>query len=158
MPRSKLPTATVPKPPELPGVEIEANEELPSEEIHVDELPPVHDTENCICIDGEYKEIRATKMQYQRSGVAGFYKVLKSMPLIYLFQLPDDYFDPKRTPTKCLMDWVSAVVDDPAYTKAHFDNMTSEDIYRLLDIFLRLNKIDEMEEVVKNRVAAATTD
>ena len=157
MPRTKWPSAEVIAPPVLPGTEIE-NEALPTEEVTTPALPPEYNAENCICIDGDIKEIRATKLQYQRNGVAGFYKVLKSMPLVYLFQLPDDYFDEKRTPTKCLMDWVTAVVDDPAYTKAHFDNMTSEDIYRMLDIFLRLNKIDEMEEAIKNRVAAATTD
>lgn len=157
MPRTKLPTATLPEAPELPTEEVEAVEALPAEDIEKKDLPPEYNVDNSITIDGERIEIKATKLQYQRSGVAGFYKVLKSMPLIYIFQLPDDYFDAKRTPTKCLMDWVSAVVDDPAFTKKHFDNMTSEDIYRLLDIFLRLNKIDEMEEQVKNRLAATTT-
>ena len=162
----KLPTEKVPNPGTLPDEDIEASdlpkeevisEPQPSEEISSKPIPPAENMQNMFTCDGVTIEIKATRMFYQRNGVAGFYRVLKSMPLPYIFQLPDDYFDEKRTPTKCLMDWVTCVVDDAAFTKKHFDNMTSADIYNLLDIFCRLNKIDEMEEQVKNRMATAAT-
>lgn len=163
----KLPTTKQPDPGELPSEVLAESEPLPAEKVEeVSALPnegienkpapPVGNTENLFTCDGVTIEIKPTRLYYQRNGVAGFYRALKSMPLPYIFQLPDDFFDAKRTPTKCLMDWVTCVVDNPEFTKKHFDNMTSQDIYTLLEMFCRLNSIDEMEEQVKNRAATAT--
>lgn len=171
MPKKALPSTTQPKPPALPTSDVETPDVLPEAAIaepevlptavvqQPEELPKKMGEENDITIGGETIRIKATRLYYQRNGTAGFYRVLQQMPLIYIFNCPDDFFDPKRTPTKCLMDWVTAVTDNPDFTKKHFDDMTSEDIYHLLDLFLRLNKLEEMEEAaLKNRQATATRD
>lgn len=153
----RLPSTKQPDPGALPDESIVEETALPGESVESPPLPPANNPDNMFVCDGVEMEIKPTRLYYQRNGVAAFYRVLKTFPLPYIFQLPDDYFDAKRTPTKCLMDWVSAVVDNPDFTKKHFDNMTSADIYRLLELFLRLNKIEEMEQQVKNLEATAGT-
>ena len=47
--------------------------------------------------------------------------------------------------------------DDGRLVKTHYDNMTAEDIEKILEIFGRVNHIDEKEEAArKNRLAQAT--
>ena len=153
----RLPSTKVPDPGALPNEDVVEQAALPEEQVESPPLPPAKNQENIFTCDGVTMEIKPTRLYYQRNGVAAFYRVLQTFPLPYIFQLPDDYFDAKRTPTKCLMDWVTAVVDDPDFTKKHFDKMTSEDVYRLLEMFLRLNKIEEMEQHIKNLEATAGT-
>ncbi len=156
MPRksTKLPPVTIDTPP-LPDAAIE-REALPEEQIKRDALPPEYNPENCIEVNGERIEIHPTKLKYQRDGTAGFYKALQIMPLIYIFQQDDKYFDEKRTPTKCVMDWVTAATDNPDWVKRNFDDIDTETFDRLYSIFMRLNKFDEKEEEIKNRMAAVT--
>lgn len=48
------------------------------------------------------------------------------------------------------MDWLIAVFDDPQLVVEHYDEMDSDMIEKLLEIFKRLNKIDDKEKARKN--------
>jgi hypothetical protein len=52
------------------------------------------------------------------------------------------------------MDWLIAVTDDPELVQTHYDEMDTELIERLLDIFRRVNRIDEKEARQKNLMTA----
>ena len=64
--------------------------------------------------------------------------------------------DPERDGDAIVFDFLVAVFDDAKIVKKYYDDMTSEDIDRIIKIFKRLNKIDEKEEASKNREAKGT--
>jgi hypothetical protein len=51
---------------------------------------------------------------------------------------------------KKLYDWLVAVTDDEDLIRENYDEIDSDTIYRMLEIFRRVNKISEMEEKLKN--------
>ena len=51
---------------------------------------------------------------------------------------------------KKLYDWLVAVTDDEELIRENYDEIDSDIIYRMLEIFRRVNKISEMEEKLKN--------
>jgi hypothetical protein len=51
---------------------------------------------------------------------------------------------------KKLYDWLVAVTDDEDLIREHYDEIDSDTIYRMLEIFRRVNKISELEEKLKN--------
>ena len=51
---------------------------------------------------------------------------------------------------KKLYDWLVAVTDDEELIREHYDDIDTDTIYRMLEIFRRVNKISEMEEKLKN--------
>lgn len=55
-----------------------------------------------------------------------------------------------RDGDKCVMDWLIAVLDNEEFVTAHYDEITVEDVEKLLAIFRRINRIDEKEQKRKN--------
>ena len=51
---------------------------------------------------------------------------------------------------KKLYDWLVAVTDNEELIRENYDDIDSEIIYRMLEIFRRVNKISEMEAKLKN--------
>ena len=51
---------------------------------------------------------------------------------------------------KKLYDWLVAVTDNEDLIRDYYDEIDSDTIYRMLEIFRRVNKITEMEEKLKN--------
>ncbi|MDO4357278.1 MAG: hypothetical protein Q4E13_12300 [Clostridia bacterium] len=56
-----------------------------------------------------------------------------------------------RDGDKCLLDWLVAVTNDAELIRAHYDELSTEDVMKMLEIFKRVNKITEKENALKNR-------
>lgn len=59
-------------------------------------------------------------------------------------------FGDDRDGDKAIMDWLIAVFDDEKFVVDHYEEMDTALIEKILLIFLRINKIDEKEENLKN--------
>lgn len=102
-------------------------------------------------------EIKATKLKYFRNRTASIYSALKLVPLNEFLAYDKGVFDSERDSDQILFDFLIAVFDDGKLVKTHYDNMTAEDIEKILEIFGRVNHINEKEEAArKNREAQAT--
>lgn len=114
------------------------------------ELPKVGNPENTVMIGGEPIEIKATKLKYQRNRTATFYKLLDIYPVTDILAMEAGAFGDERDGDKALMDWLIAATDNEELVLAHYDEMDTGTIEKILSIFRRVNKIDEKEEKLKN--------
>lgn len=120
------------------------------------EQPSVENEANCITLGGRKIEIKPTKLKYFRNRTASIYSAQKLVPLTDFLAYEKGVFDKDRDSDQILFDFLIAVFDDGNIVKAHYDDMTSEDIEKILQIFGRVNHIDEKEEAArKNRAAQA---
>ena len=121
-----------------------------------EELPPAYKEENCIFIAGKPVEIKPTKLKYFRNKAASIYSVLKIVPLSEFLAYDKGIFDKERDSDQILLDFLVAVFDDEQLVRDNYNDMTAEDIEKVLEIFGRLNHINEKEEAArKNREAQA---
>lgn len=115
-------------------------------------LPSIEHEENCIQFGERKIEIKPTKLKYFRNRTASIYSALKIVPLNEFLAYDKGVFDKDRDSDQILFDFLIAVFDDGAFVKSHYDDMTTEDIEKILEIFGRINHIDEKEEAArKNR-------
>ena len=127
--------------------------EIPKE-TELNRAPPAEiNPENCVIINGESYEIKPTKIKYQRNRTAAAYRILEIYPLADVLTWDKGVVDPERDGDQVIFDFLTAVFDNAKLVTRIYDNMTTEDIERILKIFKRLNKIDEKEEAAKNRAA-----
>ena len=123
---------------------------MPETEIKQKELPQVGTPENTVIIVGKLIEIKPTKLKYQRNRTAVFYHILELYPLSDILAMGANSFGDGLDGDKKLYDWLVAVTDDEELIKQNYDEIDSDTIYRMLEIFRRVNKISEMEEKLKN--------
>ena len=141
-----------------------AQRELPETEIKIKELPNVGNPENTVMIGGKLIEIKPMKLIYQRNRTAVFYHALELYPLPDILAMTVDPktrkspFGDNRDGDKALMDWLVAVTDNEELIRENYDSIDSDTIYRMLAIFRRVNKIDELEEKLKNAKAPGAKD
>lgn len=134
---------------EIPNGEQETKP-IPKEVEHVKELPKVGNPENTVIIGGKLIEIKPTKLKYHRNRTAVFYHILEMYPLSDILAMGPKAFGDGLDGDKKLYDWLVAVTDDEELIRENYDEIDSDLIYRLLEIFRRINKISEMEEKLKN--------
>lgn len=103
-------------------------------------MPKVGKPENTIVIGGKLIEIKATKLKYQRNRTATFYHMLDLYPLSDILSMEEGQFGDDRDGDKALMDWLIAVTDDEELILQNYDEMTTEDVEKLLEIYKRVNK------------------
>ena len=121
------------------------------------ELPKIEKEENCITLGNKVVEIKPTKLKYFRNRTASIYSALKLVPLNDFLAYEKGVFDKERDSDQILFDFLCAVFDDGNLVRNHYDDMTSDDIERILAIFGRVNHIDEKEEAArKNRETQGT--
>jgi hypothetical protein len=139
--------------PPVPSNTTETKEiPMPSELTKI--IPPLRKEENCVKIAGEMVEIKPTKLKYFRNKSASVYSILNVVPLTEFLAYEKGVFDKERDSDQILLDFLVAVFDDPELVRTNYDNMTAEDIERILEIFGRVNHITEKEEKArKNREA-----
>ena len=130
--------------------------ELPSVTEAKKELPKDYNEENAVTFGDETREIKSTKLKYHRNNTEISYKIFQTFPLPDVLSMEKGYFDPNRDGDQMLFDFLVAVFDDVEFVKRHYDDLTSEDIDRVLEIFCRVNGITEREEQAKNRAAKVT--
>ena len=136
--------------------ETDLTKEVPTGTELKKEVPPTLKPENCIEVDGEVREIKPTKLKYFRNKMAGVHTVLKNIPLNEFLTYDKGILDPERDADQILYDYLVAVFDDPQFVHDHYENMTAEDVEKAINIFGRLNHVDEKEEKArKNKEAQA---
>lgn len=113
-------------------------------------LPQTGNPENTITLGDILIEIKPTKLLYQRSRTASFYKLLDIYPVADILAMEAGTFGDDRDGDKALFDWLVAVTDNEELIRAHYDEMDTELIERILAIFKRVNRIDEKEAHQKN--------
>lgn len=123
---------------------------VPNAGMETKELPKVGNPENTVIIGGKLIEIKPTKLKYQRNRTAVFYHILEMYPLSDILAMGPKSFGDGLDGDKKLYDWLVAVTDDEDLIREHYDEIDSDTIYRMLEIFRRVNKISEMEEKLKN--------
>lgn len=127
---------------------------VPTGDVKVKEMPQVGNPENTVLIGGNLIEIKPTKLIYQRNRTAVFYHALELYPLPDLLAMEtskqQDMFGDGRDGDKALFDWLVAVTDNEELVKEHYNEIDTDMVYRLLEIFRRVNKIDEREAKLKN--------
>ena len=113
------------------------------------ELPGIGNPENTVMIGGKLIEIKPMRLEYQRNRTASFYHVLELYPLPDILAMENPFGD-GRDGDKALCDWLVAVTDDEELIRENLDSIDTETIYKMLAIFRRINKINELEEKLKN--------
>ena len=119
--------------------------------------PPLVDPENIIRVGDQDIEIKPTKLLYQRNKTAAAYRILDVYPLPDILAMDKGILDPERDGDAIVFDFLTAVFDDGKLVAKYYDTMDSETIYRAVQIFKRLNHIDDKEEASKNRAAKGTS-
>ena len=130
------------------------SKELPEAQQPDKALPHVGSPENSIVIGDRLIEIKPTKLRYQRNRTAAFYKMLELYPLADILAMEAGAFGDDRDGDKAVMDWLIAVFDDEALVLEHYDSMDTGTVEQLLEIFRRVNRIDEKEQKQKNVMTA----
>lgn len=120
------------------------------------EMPKDYNEANSVIFGDEVREIKSTKLKYHRNRTAVAYRILQLYPLPDMLSADKGVFDPERDGDQILFDFLVAVFDDSKFVQRHYDNMTAEDIDRIVEIFCRVNGITEKEEEAKNRQAKGT--
>lgn len=121
------------------------------------EMPSNVNIENCVEIDGKLYEIKPTKLKYFRNKMAAAYNVIKAIPLSEFLTYDKGVIDPEKDADQILYDYLVAAFDDPDFVHEHYEDMTADDVEKVINIFGRLNHIEEKEEKArKNREAQAS--
>jgi len=123
------------------------SKELPPVQQVEKDLPQIGSPENTIVIGDRLIEIKPTKLRYQRNRTAAFYKMLELYPLADILAMEAGTFGDDD---KAVMDWLIAVFDDEALVLENYDAMDTGTVEQLLEIFRRVNRIDEKEQKQKN--------
>ena len=134
---------------------------MPNNEVKERELPQVGKPENTVIIGGELIEIKPMKLKYQRNRTAVFYHALELYPLPDLLAMDpgkQDMFGDGRDGDKALLDWLVAATDREDLMREHYNEIDTDTVYRILEIFRRVNKIDDREEKLKNAMAPRAKD
>ena len=156
---------------EIPATEVVAEEipaagqpekKMPTEVEMKKELPAIGNPENTVLIGGELIEIKPMKLIYQRNRTAVFYHALELYPLPDLLAMEptagNDMFGDGRDGDKALLDWLVAATDREEFMREHYNEIDTDTVYRILEIFRRVNKIDEKEAKLKNAMAPRAKD
>ena len=130
------------------------SKELPEAQQPEKALPQVGSPENSIVVGDRLIEIKPTKLRYQRNRTAAFYKMLELYPLADILAMEAGAFGDDRDGDKAVMDWLIAVFDDEALVLENYDSMDTGMVEQLLEIFRRVNRIDEKEQKQKNVMTA----
>ena len=113
-------------------------------------LPQIGSPENSVRIGDQLIEIKPTKLKYQRNRTAAFYRMLELYPLADILVMETGAFGDDRDGDKALMDWLIAVTDDEQLILDHYNELDTGMIEQLLQIFRRVNRMDEKEQKQKN--------
>ena len=119
-----------------------------------EEMPSDFVEENCVVIDGKKIEIKPTKVTYFRNKSAATYNALKNIPLTEIFSIKKGVLDETRDGDQIVYDFLVAVLDDRELVRDKYNDFDADQIERMVNIFGRINHIDEKyENQRKNREA-----
>ena len=136
--------------------ETQQDKETPSEPELNKEMPSDTIPENCVKINNELVELKPTKLKYFRNKMALNYGLIKAVPLNEFLAYGKGTIDQTKDADQILYDFLVAAFDDSTFVRDNYDEMTADDVERVIQIFGRLNHIDEKEEKArKNKEAQA---
>lgn len=155
-----VPTAKqekVPRPVSKKKEKPEASEKLetvPEVSEPKTEMPSDFPEENAITINGKKYEIKPTKLAYFRNKAAATYNALKNIPLTEIFSIKRGVLDETRDGDQIVYDFLVAVLDDKDLVRENYDAFDADQVNRMVEIFGRINHIeDKYESQRKNREA-----
>lgn len=126
--------------------------EIPKSSRKILPNPEKANDKNVVDICGERIEIKPVKIKYCRDRTAYFYGMLEATPLPHLlavdYGLPDG-----RDMSAGLLDWLIAATDNAEVIEKNFNEIDAETVYKILEIFKRINKIDDIEEKTQKKRA-----
>lgn len=129
-------------------------EEIPEPSPAKNSMPSDLNMENVVTICGKQIEIKPTKLKYFRNKTTSSYGYLKAIPLNEYLGYDKGVLDKTKDADQLLYDFLVAAFDDPVFVRDNYDEMTADDVDRIIKIFGRINHIDEKEEAArKNREA-----
>lgn len=129
-------------------------EEIPEQVPQKEEMPSDLDMENVVTIGGKMIEIKPTKLKYFRNKTTTSYGYIKAIPLNEFLAYDKGVLDKTKDADQLLYNFLVAAFDDPEFVRDNYDEMTADDVDRIVKIFGRINHIDEKEEAArKNREA-----
>ena len=119
-----------------------------------EEMPSDYIEENCVVIDGKKIEIKPTKLTYFRNKSAATYNAMKNIPLTEIFSIKKGVLDETRDGDQIVYDFLVAVLDDKELVRDKYNDFDADQIERMVEIFGRINHIeDKYETQRKNREA-----
>lgn len=165
-PRKKIPTTEQPvkQTPDTKQVQKEqpdpkqSEKQIPDAQVAIRQLPPIANPENTVIIADRVIEIKPTKLKYQRNRTASFFHILDLYPLSDILAMEAGQFGDDRDGDKALMDWLIAVTDDEKLIVENYDNLDTEIVDKLVQIYKRVNKITEKENKLKNLARTQATE
>lgn len=134
------------------------NKKLPASEMKMRELPPVMNPQNTVIIGGQIVEIKPTKLKYQRNRTASFYHILDLYPLSDILAMEAGQFGDDRDGDKALMDWLIAITDNEQLIVQNYDEMDTQIVDKLVEIYKRVNRVTEKENKLKNLARTQETE
>lgn len=147
--------AETPKKDETPQ-ESKQKEDTPELSPMDKDMPSDVNEENCITIGETKIELKPTKLKYFRNKAASGYNLIKNIPIQEFLSYGKGAIEERRDADQILYDFLVAAFDDSEFVRNHYDDMTADDVEKVVKIFGRLNHIDEKEEQArKNREAQA---
>ena len=149
----EIPSAEQPQ-KELPEAE-QKKKELPSAKMKTKEIPDAGHPENMVLFGNIPVEIFPTRLEYFRNKTANFYHVLQLYPIGEVLTFTSDNLGDKdgRDGDKAVFDWLIAVTNNENLVKENYNQITQDTIDKLVEIFVRVNKIKEKEDKLKNLMA-----
>ena len=130
----------------------ESTKPLPDVPLTVPAAPSTADESCAVTIHGKTYEIQPTRTKYFRTQWANGHVLLKHYTLseIYALTKERDGLDGDET----IFRFLVAAFDDEELVREIYDELDSQTLYRICEIFRKVNKIYEIEEHQKNLVAA----
>lgn len=150
------------QPDQTPALTFVPNEtkqltETPEATPRKEEMPSDVNEENCVYVNGKRIEIKPTKLKYFRNKAASAYGIIKTVPIHELLTYGKGILDEKRDADQLLFDFLVAAFDDSSFVMHNYDDLDADTIERIIQIFGRINHIDEKQEALrKNREAQGT--
>lgn len=113
---------------------------------------------NKVIVNGQKVQIKPTKFKYFRNRTTSIYRILKAVPLNEFLAYEKGTFDKERDSDQILYDFLIAVFDDAKFVSKNYNNMDADCLQKILEIFGRINHIDQKEEAArKNKQAQASS-
>lgn len=138
---------------DLPA-ETPQTENIPAATPDKQEMPSDYIEENCVVINDKKIEIKPTKVRYFRNKTAATYNAMKNIPLTDLFAIKAGVLDETRDGDQIVYDFLIAALNDRDFVRDNYNNMDADQVERIVQIFGRINHIDEKYDAQrKNREA-----
>ncbi len=117
-------------------------------------IPEIQNQENCITVGGRTIEIRPPLVRYFRSREFRVYNILETIPLTEVFALTEA--ENGLDGDKAVFTFVARLLNDEALAREIYDELSADQLLKMVQIFKRLSGISEIEEKNAKNAGAAS--